>query len=103
MNAAAAPDPFDPPTRILVDGTAYETSVLPPLGWLEQQKALGVQIKSLVHTLRPALAPGKVAVVTGGASGIGLAAARRFADLGMRVCRKDACEQVMARRDGESN
>ena len=101
MNAAAAPDPFDPPTRILVDGTAYqdlprwyraaealrrsptlprveaegffpfwavtrhgevaeierqhelfpntETSVLLPLGALEQQKALGVQIKSLVH------------------------------------------------------
>jgi NAD(P)-dependent dehydrogenase (short-subunit alcohol dehydrogenase family) len=36
-------------------------------------------------TLHPALAPGKVAVVTGGASGIGLAAARRFAALGMRV------------------
>jgi NAD(P)-dependent dehydrogenase (short-subunit alcohol dehydrogenase family) len=33
----------------------------------------------------PALAPGKVAVVTGAASGIGLAAARRFAALGLRV------------------
>jgi NAD(P)-dependent dehydrogenase (short-subunit alcohol dehydrogenase family) len=33
----------------------------------------------------PALAPGRVAVVTGGASGIGLAAARRFAALGMKV------------------
>jgi NAD(P)-dependent dehydrogenase (short-subunit alcohol dehydrogenase family) len=38
-----------------------------------------------MSTLHPALAPGKVAVVTGAASGIGLAAARRFAALGMRV------------------
>jgi NAD(P)-dependent dehydrogenase (short-subunit alcohol dehydrogenase family) len=34
----------------------------------------------------PALVPGAVAVVTGGASGIGLAAARRFVEAGMRVC-----------------
>lgn len=33
----------------------------------------------------PALQPGNVAVVTGGASGIGLAAAQRFAALGMNV------------------
>src|SRR3954451_23998326 len=37
----------------------------------------------------PALAPGSVAVVTGGASGIGLAAATRFAEAGMRVCIAD--------------
>lgn len=37
----------------------------------------------------PALAAGRVAVVTGGASGIGLAAARRFAALGMRICLAD--------------
>ena len=37
----------------------------------------------------PVLAPGKVAVVTGGASGIGLAAAKRFAALGMRVAIAD--------------
>jgi hypothetical protein len=36
-----------------------------------------------------ALAPGAVAVVTGGAAGIGLAAARRFARLGLRVCIAD--------------
>ena len=37
----------------------------------------------------PALVPGAVAVVTGGASGIGLAAARHFAATGMRVAIAD--------------
>ena len=37
----------------------------------------------------PALAEGRVAVITGAASGIGLAAARRFAAMGMRVCMAD--------------
>ncbi|NOX52197.1 MAG: SDR family NAD(P)-dependent oxidoreductase [Gammaproteobacteria bacterium] len=41
----------------------------------------------------PAIAKGRVAVVTGGASGIGLAAAGRFLEAGMRVC--------LADRDGE--
>jgi NAD(P)-dependent dehydrogenase (short-subunit alcohol dehydrogenase family) len=36
-----------------------------------------------------ALSPDNVAVITGGASGIGLAAAMRFARLGMRVCIAD--------------
>jgi NAD(P)-dependent dehydrogenase (short-subunit alcohol dehydrogenase family) len=40
-------------------------------------------------TDHPALVPGQVAVVTGAASGIGLAAARRFASLGMRVVLAD--------------
>jgi NAD(P)-dependent dehydrogenase (short-subunit alcohol dehydrogenase family) len=34
----------------------------------------------------PALTPGSVAVITGGASGIGFAAATAFAKLGLRVC-----------------
>jgi NAD(P)-dependent dehydrogenase (short-subunit alcohol dehydrogenase family) len=37
----------------------------------------------------PALSPNNVAVVTGGASGLGLAAAMRFARLGMKVCIAD--------------
>lgn len=37
----------------------------------------------------PVLAAGNVAVITGGASGIGLACARRFAALGMRICVAD--------------
>jgi NAD(P)-dependent dehydrogenase (short-subunit alcohol dehydrogenase family) len=37
----------------------------------------------------PAMSPNNVAVITGGASGIGLAAAMRFAALGMKVCIAD--------------
>ena len=33
----------------------------------------------------PAIAPGRVAVITGGAGGIGLAAAKRLASLGLRI------------------
>jgi NAD(P)-dependent dehydrogenase (short-subunit alcohol dehydrogenase family) len=46
--------------------------------------------------VHPALAAGKVAVVTGAASGIGLAAARRFAGLGMRVCLADRDQARLA-------
>src|ERR1700676_4561154 len=38
---------------------------------------------------QPAISPNNVAVITGGASGIGLAAAMRFARLGMKVCIAD--------------
>lgn len=40
-------------------------------------------------TLHPAIAPGRVAVVTGGASGIGLASARRFGAAGMTLLLAD--------------
>ena len=43
--------------------------------------------------MQPALPPDAVAVVTGGASGIGLAAAMRFAREGMRVCVADLGEE----------
>ena len=45
----------------------------------------------------PALTPEAVAVVTGGAGGIGLAAALRFARLGLRVCVADLAEDRLAR------
>ncbi|QQS13082.1 MAG: SDR family NAD(P)-dependent oxidoreductase [Rhodospirillales bacterium] len=40
-------------------------------------------------TTHPAIAPGRAAVITGGASGIGLAAAKRFVAAGMKVCVAD--------------
>ena len=47
-----------------------------------------------------ALSEGRVAVITGAASGIGLAAATRFAAMGLRVCiadiSADALEQAAA-------
>lgn len=45
----------------------------------------------------PALAAGRVAVITGAASGIGLAAARRFASLGMKLCLADLSADALAR------
>jgi hypothetical protein len=45
----------------------------------------------------PALAPNAVAVITGGASGIGLSAAMHFARLGLRVCIADVDEPGLAR------
>lgn len=43
-------------------------------------------------TNHPAIKAGNVAVITGAASGIGLAAAKRFAALGMKVCLADLNE-----------
>src|ERR1700733_6534056 len=48
-----------------------------------------------------AFTPGSVAVVTGGAAGIGLAAAKRFAQLGLRVCIADLGADRLARAETE--
>jgi NAD(P)-dependent dehydrogenase (short-subunit alcohol dehydrogenase family) len=45
----------------------------------------------------PALSAGSVAVITGGASGIGLAAATSFARFGMRICIVDLGEDRLAK------
>jgi NAD(P)-dependent dehydrogenase (short-subunit alcohol dehydrogenase family) len=49
----------------------------------------------------PVLVPGAVAVVTGGASGIGLACAKRFAELGLDVCIADLGAERLARAERE--
>jgi NAD(P)-dependent dehydrogenase (short-subunit alcohol dehydrogenase family) len=52
-------------------------------------------------TLHPALSPGGVAVVSGAASGIGLAAARRFASMGLSVCLADLSAEALNRAAAE--
>ena len=49
----------------------------------------------------PAMAPGRAAVVTGAANGIGLAAVKRYASFGMKVCMADVDEEALAAAAGE--
>jgi NAD(P)-dependent dehydrogenase (short-subunit alcohol dehydrogenase family) len=46
-------------------------------------------------TLHPAIEAGRTAVITGGASGIGLAAAKRFAGLGLNIVIADANDEAL--------
>ena len=51
--------------------------------------------------MHPALASGNVAVITGAADGIGLAAAKKFSSLGMRVCMADIDADKLKRAAAE--
>jgi len=50
---------------------------------------------------QPFLAAGAVAAITGGASGIGLAAARRFVERGMKVCIADVDSTLLEEAESE--
>jgi len=52
-------------------------------------------------SVHPALAAGRVAVVSGAASGIGLVAARRFASMGLKVCLADLSAEALERAAAE--
>jgi NAD(P)-dependent dehydrogenase (short-subunit alcohol dehydrogenase family) len=49
----------------------------------------------------PVMSPDHVAVITGGAGGLGLAAAKRFATLGMKVCVADLGHDRLAAAEAE--
>lgn len=57
---------------------------------LSKPAGRGGRYRAMIH---PALAPSHVAVVIGGASGIGLAAAKRLAVLNLKVCIADRYDE----------
>jgi hypothetical protein len=80
----------------------FSSRFLPLTGESESKAALfrlcfDIIIIRRSHVSHPALAPNAVAVVTGGASGIGLAAASHFAKLGLKVCIADHDDEKLAR------
>src|SRR5215471_759340 len=52
-------------------------------------------------TQHPALASGRAAVITGGASSIGLDAAKRFAAIGMKLCLADLSQDALDKAAAE--
>jgi NAD(P)-dependent dehydrogenase (short-subunit alcohol dehydrogenase family) len=55
----------------------------------------------LEKTSIAALAPGRGAIITGGASGIGLATARQLANFGMRICIVDRDREALKRAEAQ--
>ena len=51
--------------------------------------------------IHPALTPGRVAVITGAASGIGLAVGKKFAAMGLKVCLADLSTEALERAGAE--
>jgi NAD(P)-dependent dehydrogenase (short-subunit alcohol dehydrogenase family) len=51
--------------------------------------------------VHPALTPGRVAVITGAASGIGLAVGKKFAAMGLKVCLADLSTEALERAGAE--
>ncbi|HEX3953866.1 MAG TPA: SDR family NAD(P)-dependent oxidoreductase [Stellaceae bacterium] len=49
----------------------------------------------------PALVAGRAAVITGGAGGIGLAAAKQFAAMGMKICLADLSQEALDKAAAE--
>jgi NAD(P)-dependent dehydrogenase (short-subunit alcohol dehydrogenase family) len=70
-------------------------------GLAEAPEKKGQRTMSSVPNLPAALSPDRVAVITGGASGIGLAAAKRLAGLGMKIAIADRAGEKLTAAETE--
>jgi NAD(P)-dependent dehydrogenase (short-subunit alcohol dehydrogenase family) len=68
---------------------------------MANEKVRRFQQRNCIMSVHPAFGPGRVAVITGGASGIGLAAGKRFASMGLRVCLADLSPEALDRAAAE--